>query len=80
MNRKLGVAVMVIGASILIWTSFTPAPKEKMMVSSEESAITYHNPSKKQNKMSWSPYVGTILVAGGLLITVTSKRTDKALV
>ena len=82
MNRKLGVAIMVIGASMLIWTSFTtPQPKEKMVATNDDNSnITYHNTPKKHDSISWNPYVGTILVAGGLLITITSKRTDKAFV
>ena len=76
MNRSIGIALIIFGASILIWTSFTPAPKEKkpMMPDTENSLRVS---TKKKTTMNWMPYFGTVLVAGGLVLVITSKRSDQ---
>jgi hypothetical protein len=76
MNRRIGIALIIFGASMLIWTSFTPAPKEKKpMMPDNDSSIRVS--VKKKTTMNWMPYLGTVLVAGGLVLVITGKRSDQ---
>ncbi|HTD99222.1 MAG TPA: hypothetical protein VK668_08025 [Mucilaginibacter sp.] len=69
MNRKIGVALMVFGASMLIWISFAPPQKEKLT-----DVEPKHYSVEKNKPVNWLPYLGTVLVAGGLVLVITGKK------
>ena len=70
MNRNLGVTLIVIGAAMLIWTGFTYTKKEKII-----DAGPIQVSVDKKKTINWPPYLGTILLVGGIVIVVTGKRS-----
>ncbi|MDB5135479.1 MAG: hypothetical protein JWP37_2082 [Mucilaginibacter sp.] len=70
MNRTLGVVLMVIGAVMLIWTGFSYTKKEKLI----DFGPLQVSVNKKET-VNWPPYLGTILLVGGLVIVVTTKKS-----
>lgn len=60
---------MVFGAAMLIWISFAPPKKEKLV-----DVEPMHYSVEKKRAVNWLPYLGTVLVAGGLLLVITGKK------
>ncbi len=71
MNRNLGIILIVIGAAMLIWTGFTYTKKEKLI-----DAGPIQVSVDKKESVNWPPYLGTILLVGGLVIVITSKKKN----
>jgi hypothetical protein len=71
MNRNLGIILIVIGAAMLIWTGFTYTKKEKLI-----DAGPIQVSVDKKESVNWPPYLGTILLVGGLVIVITSKKSS----
>ncbi|MBK0378623.1 hypothetical protein [Mucilaginibacter segetis] len=69
MNRTLGIILIVIGAAMLIWTGFTYTKKEKVV-----DAGPIQVSADKQHTVAWPPYVGGILLIGGIVIVATAKK------
>ena len=69
MNRSIGIILIVLGAAMLIWTGFTYTKKEKVLDAGpiEISANT-------KERVNWPPYLGGILLAGGIIIIASTKR------
>jgi len=70
MNRNLGTILIVIGAAMLIWTGFTYTKKEKVI-----DAGPLQVSVDKKEKVNWPPYLGAILLVGGIVIVVTGKKS-----
>lgn len=71
MNKTIGVILIVIGAAMLIWTGFTYTKKEKII-----DAGPIQISADRQKTVNWPPYLGGILLVGGIIIVVTSKKTS----
>jgi uncharacterized membrane protein len=69
MNRTIGIVLIIAGAVMLIWTGFTYTKKEKII----DAGPIQVSVDKKEN-VSWPPYLGTILLVGGLVIVVAGKK------
>ena len=69
MHRKIGVALIVFGATMPIWISFAPQQKEKLTDSEPK-----HYSVEKKKTANWLPYLGTVLIAGGLVLTIVGKK------
>lgn len=69
MNRTIGIALMILGTIMLIWTGFTYTKKEKVIDSGP-----VHISVDRQKTINWPPYLGGILLMGGFIIVVTSKK------
>jgi uncharacterized membrane protein len=69
MNRAIGVALIVLGTIMLIWTGFTYTKKEKVL-----DAGPIQISADRQKSVSWPPYVGGLLLIGGIVIVVTSRK------
>ena len=69
MTKKIGVVLLVFGATILIWITFAQPKKEKQ-VELGPFEVAVH----KKHSVNWLPYLGTALIAGGLVIVVTAKK------
>jgi hypothetical protein len=74
MQLRIGIVLIIFGASMLIWTSFAPPKKEKKEV--EETNVTLRVSVKKKDTVNWIPYLGTVLVAGGLVLVITGRRSE----
>lgn len=70
MNRTIGIALIIIGAVMLIWTGFTYTKKENIV-----DAGPIHISADKQKTVNWPPYLGGILLIGGIVVLVTAKKT-----
>ncbi len=71
MNRAIGVALIILGTMMLIWTGFTYTKKEKIV-----DAGPIQISADRQKTINWPPYVGALLLAGGIVIIVASKKDD----
>jgi uncharacterized membrane protein len=70
MNRIIGIVLIIVGAAMLIWTGFTYTKKEKVI-----DAGPLQVSVDKQKTVSWPPYLGGILLIGGIVIVVTAKKS-----
>jgi uncharacterized membrane protein len=68
MNRSLGIILIVVGAAMLIWTGFTYTKKEKV-IDAGPLEIT----ADKKESVNWPPYLGGILLVGGIVIVASAK-------
>jgi uncharacterized membrane protein len=72
MNTKLlGIALIILGAIMIIWTGFTYTKKEKVV-----DAGPIEISADKQKSVNWPPYLGGVLLIGGIVIVATSKKTS----
>ncbi|RYU91170.1 hypothetical protein EWM62_04315 [Mucilaginibacter terrigena] len=70
MNKTIGIVLIVIGAAMLIWTGFTYTKKEKIV-----DAGPIQISADRQKSVNWPPYLGGILLVGGIVIVATSKKS-----
>jgi uncharacterized membrane protein len=70
MNKTLGIILIVIGAAMLIWTGFTYTKKEKIV-----DAGPIQISADREKSVNWPPYLGGILLVGGIVIIATSKKS-----
>lgn len=72
MNSKLiGIILIVIGAIMIIWTGFTYTKKEKVL-----DAGPVQISADKEHTVNWPPYLGGILIIGGIVVIATSKKSS----
>lgn len=69
MNKTIGIVLIIVGAMMLAWTGFTYTKKEKII-----DAGPIQVSADRQKTVSWPPYLGGILLAGGIVIVITSKK------
>ncbi|MGZ3763582.1 MAG: hypothetical protein ACXVB0_14440 [Mucilaginibacter sp.] len=69
MNRNIGILLIIIGAVMLIWTGFTYTKKKKIV----DMGPLQVSVDQKET-IGWPPYVGAILLVGGIVLVVTDKR------
>lgn len=69
MNRSIGLILILIGAAMLMWTGFTYTKKEKII-----DAGPIQVSADRQKTVDWPPYLGGILLIGGIVIIASSKK------
>jgi len=70
MQKTLGIILIGIGIVMLIWTGFSFTKREKVV-----DAGPVHITADKEKNVNWPPYVGGILVLGGVALLATARRT-----
>jgi len=70
MNRIIGIVLIIAGAAMLIWTSFTYTKKEKVV-----DAGPLQISVNKQKTINWPPYLAGLLIIGGIVIVATAKKS-----
>jgi uncharacterized membrane protein len=70
MSRTVGIVLVIIGAVMLIWTGFTYTKKEKVV-----DAGPIEISADRQKSVNWPPYIGGVLLVGGLVVIMTAKKT-----
>ena len=70
MNRTIGIVLIIAGAAMLIWTSFTYTKKEKVV-----DAGPLQISVDKQKTVNWPPYLSGLLIIGGIVIVATAKKS-----
>ncbi|MDB5151005.1 MAG: hypothetical protein JWQ57_5025 [Mucilaginibacter sp.] len=68
MNKTIGILLIVIGVAMLIWTGFTYTKKEKII-----DAGPIQVSADREKTVNWPPYLGGLLIIGGIVIVATSK-------
>jgi uncharacterized membrane protein len=70
-TRLIGIALIILGAIMIIWTGFTYTKKEKVI-----DAGPIQISADRQKTVNWPPYLGGILLIGGIVIVATSKKSN----
>lgn len=70
-NKLIGIILIIVGAIMLVWTGFTYTKKEKVV-----DAGPIQISADKQHTVNWPPYLGGILLIGGIVVVVTSKKSN----
>ncbi len=68
--KGLGIGLIVIGAIMVIWTGFSYTKKEKVV-----DLGPLEISADKKESVNWPPYIGGLLVLGGIVIVATSKKS-----
>lgn len=71
MNRTIGIILIIVGAAMLIWGGFSYTKKEKVI-----DAGPIQVSADKKESVNWPPYLGGILLIGGIVIVATAKKTS----
>lgn len=69
MNKAIGIVLIIVGAAMLIWTGFTYTKKEKII-----DAGPIQVSADREKTVNWPPYLGGLLVIGGIVVVATSKK------
>jgi uncharacterized membrane protein len=70
MNRTIGLILIVLGIVTLIWTGFSYTQKEKVI-----DAGPIQVSADKEKSVNWPPYLGGILLIGGIIVVATAKKS-----
>lgn len=63
--------MIVLGILMLVWTGFTYTKKEKVV-----DAGPIQISADREKSVNWPPYVGGIILIAGVVILVTSKKSQ----
>ena len=67
--KIFAIALIVLGAVMLVWTGFTYTKKEKLI-----DAGPIQVSADRQHSVNWPPYAGGILVVAGVVVLVTAGK------
>lgn len=67
--KLLGIAFVVLGAVMLIWTGFTYTKKEKLI-----DAGPIQVSADREKSVNWPPYAGGVLLVGGIALVALAKK------
>ncbi|MVN89644.1 YidH family protein [Mucilaginibacter aquatilis] len=67
--KILGIAFIILGVVMLIWTGFTYTKKEKVI-----DAGPIQVSAEKEKSVNWPPYAGGILLVGGIALVALDRR------
>ncbi len=68
-TKNLGIGLIVIGIVMMIYTGFTYVTTEKVV---DLGPIKINK--EKDHPVQWSPIIGVILLAGGVIMIATDKK------
>ena len=68
--KTLGIILIALGACMLIWSGFNYTKKEKVI-----DLGPLEVSAEKEKSVNWPPYLGIVLIAGGAVILVTSRKS-----
>jgi uncharacterized membrane protein YdcZ (DUF606 family) len=68
-TKTLGIALIVIGIIMMIYTGFNYVTTEKVV---DLGPIKINQ--EKNHPVQWSPIIGIVLLVGGVLIIVLDKK------
>ncbi len=68
--KGLGIGLIIIGAIMVIWTGFSYTKKEKVV---DVGPIEIS--ADKKETVNWPPYIGGLLVVGGIVLVATAKKS-----
>ena len=68
-KRTSGIVIIVIGIMMMIYTGFSYITTEKVV---DLGPIIIN--AEKKHPVQWSPFVGVVLVIGGIVIMAMDKK------
>lgn len=68
--KTIGIVLVVLGACMLIWTGFNYTKKEKII-----DVGPLEVSADKQETVNWPPYLGAVLLVGGIVVFAVSKKS-----
>lgn len=68
--KNLAIVLIVIGVVMLLYTGFTYTTKEKVL---DVGPLEVNK--EKTHNVNWPPIIGAVLVAGGIIMLLTNKRS-----
>ena len=71
MGRIVGFILIALGVLMFIWTGFSYTRREKVV-----DAGPVHISADREHSVNWPPYAGAVLVIGGIILVVFSKRAE----
>jgi len=69
MKTTLGIALLVIGILMLVYSGFSYTKREKVV-----DAGPVHISADKEKSVNWPPYAGGLLVIGGIVVLATGNK------
>lgn len=69
MKKTIGIILIAIGLAMIAYTGFNYVTKEKV---ADLGPIEIN--AEKKHTVNWPPYVGVILMVGGIVVIVLDKR------
>lgn len=69
MNKTIGIFLLVVGILMLVYSGFSYTKKEKVV----DAGPVQISADKKHN-VNWPPYAGGILIIGGVVLMIASKK------
>lgn len=69
MNRNIAIVLILLGVVMLIWTGFSYTKKERII-----DAGPIQVSADKKETVNWPPYLGGLLLIGGIVVLITSKK------
>lgn len=67
--KGFGIVIIIIGVIMLIWTGFSYTKKEKVV---DLGPLEVN--ADKEKQVNWPPYIGGILVAGGVVLVLMDRK------
>lgn len=67
--KGFGIVITIIGVIMLIWTGFSYTKKEKVV---DLGPLEVN--ADKEKQVNWPPYIGGILVAGGVVLVLMDRK------
>jgi len=68
-TRSVGIVLIIIGVTMMAYTGFTYFTTKKVV---DIGAIQINQ--KEEHPVNWSPYVGGIILVGGVLVVVAGRK------
>ena len=67
--KAAGIILIIIGAVMMIFTSINFATEEKVL---DLGKLEINK--EKNHPISWSPIIGGVLLAGGIILVIVGKK------
>ncbi len=72
-TKYIGIGIVIIGVIMMIYTGFNYVT-EKNIVDIGPIQIT----AEENHPIKWSPIIGVLLIAGGILVITTNKSKNNS--
>lgn len=69
-TKKAGIVFIIIGALLMAYTGFNYVTTEKVV---DLGPIQINQ--EKSHPVKWSPVIGAVLLAGGIIMVIVAKKT-----
>lgn len=69
-SRSIGITVIIIGIIMMVYTGFNYVTTEKVI---DIGPLEINK--EKNHPVQWSPIIGVILIAGGIVVITKGKKS-----